>query len=193
MLCAPRRLFIASSETRNNFCWQCHIHGKFDYGSDDDGTESDASCSKSKATATIYRHYNMPYTRMRTRNMEKKDQGNESESENNGDQGRYYCSTTCNIDPPNPDRKNEGSWTEEEDALIQACSMQIRKSCQAPCLIAPMLHRSCSQVQLRIEKLSKQCLDHDAILVGGDYKQPKKVNWEKFEKYLCPNHPFHFT
>lgn len=166
---------------------QCHIHGKFDYGNDDEGNESDRSDNEdgTSKTASIIYNYNMPYTRMETLHQEKKALRNESSEIENNDQGQYYCSAACYLDPSNTDRGNEGFWTKEEDALIrvQVYFMQTRKTRRAPCLIATMLQKPCSQVQLHMKKIEKQSLANHNI-VEGDYKQPKKVPLEKFKRHV---------
>jgi hypothetical protein len=137
-----------------------------------------------KGVSIMYQLYNMPYTRMQSHYRGRDTIGNESESDSSDEQSqRYSCSAACYLDPSNTDLNNEGTWTEEEVAVmqIQAAFLRIRKNWRAPCLIARMLRKSCSQVQYHLEKLSSQSFDFDAF-VEGDYKGLKKFSWDSVTK-----------
>jgi hypothetical protein len=138
----------------------------------------------SKGVSVMYQLYNMPYTRMRSYYKGRGTVRDESESDSSDKQSqKYYCSAACYLDTSSMETNNEGTWTEEEDAVmrVQVSFLRVRKNWRAPCLIARMLRKPCSQVQHHIKKLSNQNLDSDDVQ-ESDYKGLKKFSWDYFTR-----------
>ncbi|KFX96984.1 hypothetical protein O988_05065 [Pseudogymnoascus sp. VKM F-3808] len=163
---------------------QCHIHGKFD----DNGGESDTDASDTTDDTTStgasdgYQRYNMPHTRQKTYYREGNSVGDRSESEEeSGEQSqRNYCSEACYLNSSNAELSSEGAWTEESKAAIQlyAVSMRIGNRKRAPCLIAPMLSKHCSEVYNHLKKLRRVEL-HETVAV--DDRRSKKLDWRDLQ------------
>ncbi|KAL5348988.1 hypothetical protein ACLOAV_006414 [Pseudogymnoascus australis] len=186
---------------------QCHIHGEFN--DDDEGGESDATNSTeenntSKEAGVTYQLYSMPHTRMGTQYRGGDSPGNESQDEIDSDSDcseqsqRSYCSAACHLNPSNTGLNNEGDWTTDNHASMEAlaASMRIRINRKAACLIAPMLGKSCSEVYCHLQKLSSQRVGLDDI-VPDNGRRSKKFDWRdldgehKHDKRLQPTPCYH--
>lgn len=170
---------------------QCHIHGEFN--DDDEGGESDATNSTeenntTKEAGATYQLYSMPHTRMGAQYMGGDSVGNESQNEIDSDSDcseqnqRSYCSAECHLNPSNTGLNNEGDWTTESHASMQAlaASMRIRINRKAACLIAPMLGKTCSEVHCHLQKLSSQRVGLDDIVLDNG-RRSKKFDWRDLE------------
>lgn len=124
----------------------------------------------------------MPHTRLKTYYREGNSVGDRSESEEeSGEQSqRNYCSEACYLNPSNAGLSSEGAWTEESNAAIQlyAVYMRIGNRKRAPCLIAPMLSKHCSEVDIHLKKLRHVEL-HETVAV--DDRRSKKLSWRDLQ------------